>query len=138
MADITPPVCLAAFTGAGIAGANPTKTGFTATKLGIAAFILPYMFVFSPQLLLQNTNLIEVIPMIAGAVLGMVAVAASTMNFFIMKNNIFESVLLFIGGILMIHPNIMTTLLGVAVVGGIYMIQKRRKKLNQTNVGLQV
>ena len=138
MADITPPVCLAAFTGAGIAGANPTKTGFTATKLGIAAFILPYMFVFSPQLLLQNTSLIEVIPMIAGAIFGIVAVAASTMKFFVVDNNIFEGILLFIGGILMIDPNIMTTLLGVVIVGGIYLIQKKRKKSNQADVELQV
>lgn len=138
MADITPPVCLAAFTGAGIAGANPTKTGFTATKLGIAAFILPYMFVFSPQLLLQNTNMLEVIPMIAGAVFGIVAVAASTMNFFITDDNIFERILLFIGGILMIDPNLLTTLIGVAIVGGIYIIQKRRKKSTDRNIEMSV
>ncbi|MEG1604301.1 MAG: TRAP transporter fused permease subunit, partial [Cloacibacillus sp.] len=54
MADITPPVCLAAFTGAGIAGASPAKTGLTATRIAIASFMLPYCFVYNPMLLLQN------------------------------------------------------------------------------------
>lgn len=127
-ADLTPPVCLAAFTGAGIAGANPTKTGFTSTQLAIAAFILPYMFVYSPQLLLQNVNIIQLIPMLASAIFGITVIAGSTMNYFITNDKIYERVLLFAGGLLMIEPSIITTLIGVAMVGVVILAQLKRKK----------
>ncbi|WP_249934523.1 TRAP transporter large permease subunit, partial [Halomonas sp. 15WGF] len=58
IADITPPVCLAAFAGAGIAQANPMKTGFTAVKLAIGAFIIPYAFIYNPVLVLVEPTLL--------------------------------------------------------------------------------
>ena len=134
-ADLTPPVCLAAFTGAGIAGANPTKTGFTSTKLAIAAFILPYMFVYSPQLLLQNVNIVQFIPMLISAVVGICAVAGSTMNYFICNDKPIERLLLFAGGLLMIEPKIITTLIGLALLALVVVVQLKRKKSQNSNVG---
>ena len=61
MADVTPPVALAAYAGSGIAGANPMKTGVNAAKLAIAAFIVPYIFVLAPELLMINATAITVV-----------------------------------------------------------------------------
>lgn len=77
MADLTPPVCLAAFTGAGIAGASPAKTGFTATKIALASYILPYAFVYSPMLLLHNVEIAPLAIMIVSALFGVVALAGA-------------------------------------------------------------
>jgi len=77
MADITPPVCLAAFTGAGIAGASPSKTGFTATRIAIASFMLPYCFVYNPMLLLQKVVFWELVILVLSALLGVIMLAGA-------------------------------------------------------------
>jgi len=131
MADITPPVCLAAFTGAGIAGASPAKTGLTATKLAIAAFILPYMFVYSPQLLLQDITLVGIISILATSVIGIACVAGSTMNYFITDDSILERILLLASGLLMIKPGLTTDIIGFTLAGAAVLCQFRRKKLQR-------
>ncbi|HZX47052.1 MAG TPA: TRAP transporter fused permease subunit, partial [Clostridia bacterium] len=128
IADITPPVCLAAFTGAGIAGASPAKTGLTATKLAIAAFILPYMFVYSPQLLLQDVTLGGIISILITAVVGIACVAGSTMNYFIIDDNLPERVLLLASGFLMIKPGLATDIIGFGLAGIVVLWQLQRKK----------
>jgi TRAP-type uncharacterized transport system fused permease subunit len=128
IADITPPVCLAAFTGAGIAGASPAKTGLTATKLAIAAFILPYMFVYSPQLLLQDVTLGGMIGILVTSVIGIACVAGSTMNYFITDDNVLERVLLLASGLLMIKPGLATDIIGFALAGIVVLWQLQRKK----------
>ncbi|MDR1943657.1 MAG: TRAP transporter permease [Synergistaceae bacterium] len=77
MADLTPPVCLAAFTGAGIAGASPAKTGMTATRIALASYMLPYVFVYNPMLLAQNVIPLEMAVLFISAFLGVVSLAAS-------------------------------------------------------------
>ena len=128
IADITPPVCLAAFTGAGIAGASPAKTGLTATKLAIAAFILPYMFVYSPQLLLQDVTLGGMIGILVTSVIGIACVAGSTMGYFITNDNLLERVLLLASGLLMIKPGLTTDIIGFALAGIVVLWQLQRKK----------
>jgi len=128
IADITPPVCLAAFTGAGIAGASPAKTGLTATKLAIAAFILPYMFVYSPQLLLQDVTLGGMISILATSVIGIACVAGSTMGYFIINDNLLERILLLASGLLMIKPGHTTDIIGFALAGIVVLWQLQRKK----------
>src|SRR5690625_2547218 len=81
VADITPPVSLAAYAGAGIAKANPMKTGVQAVKIAIGAFIVPYMFVYNPILLLQGGTLIEWIIVLPSALIGMVVISASVIGY---------------------------------------------------------
>ena len=76
MADLTPPVCLAAFTGAGIAGANPAKTGFTATKIALASYLLPYSFIYSPMILLENVVYLDLAVILVAGVAGILGLAA--------------------------------------------------------------
>jgi len=77
MADLTPPVCLAAFTGAGIAGANPGKTGFTATKIALASYFLPYSFVYTPMILLEGVQSLDLVLVFVAATLGIVILAGA-------------------------------------------------------------
>lgn len=127
VADITPPVCLAAYAGAGIARANPFMSGVTAVKLAIAAFIIPYVFVYDPILVLVDVSAIPLIISIVTAVLGMVGVSSAMIGYF--RNNCYywERILLFIGGILLIMPENITNFVGLAIFGIIWFIQGKRE-----------
>lgn len=131
MADVTPPVCLAAFTGAGIAGANPTRTGLTATKLSIAAFILPYIFVYQPQLLLENVTFFNILPILFTAIIGILSVAGATMGYVYLPATLPERLALFVGGIMLLIPDTRTDIIGLViffVVLGIQYIRQQSRK----------
>ncbi|MGJ9382564.1 TRAP transporter permease [Salipaludibacillus sp. CF4.18] len=129
VADITPPVCLAAYAGAGIAKANPMKAGVAAFKLAIAGFIIPYVFVYSPALLLQDAEVLQVITLVATALLGMAAVSATMMNYFVYRFKWYERILLLISGIMLIYPeNLPIELSGLVLFFLIGTLQHRRKK----------
>ncbi|WP_184403508.1 TRAP transporter permease [Geomicrobium halophilum] len=129
VADITPPVCLAAYAGAGIARANPMRTGVMAFKVAIAAFIVPYVFVANPVLLLQDWTFATLIGPLLTAIIGMVAISATLMNYFIDKPSIIERFFLFAGGIMSVYPNdIFISLGGIAIIVVIGLIQYFRKK----------
>ena len=116
VADITPPVCLAAYAGAGIAAANPMSTGVTAVKLAIAAFIIPYVFVTNPVLLLQDATAATLIPAVLTAVLGMAAISAGIMGYFMNNANVVERVLLAAGGLMLVYPDLLISLGGLVIV----------------------
>lgn len=126
VADITPPVCLAAYAGAGIARANPFKTGVTAVKLAIAAFIIPYIFMLNPILVLVDVTAVKLIIAIATALLGMAAVSSSLIGFFIRRSKVWEGFVLFAAGFLLIIPELATSLSGIALLAIIWFIQKQR------------
>ena len=124
IADVTPPVALAAFAGAGIAKGNPMKTGFIATKLAIAAFLVPYIFVLSPQMLLFNVTPVSFIWMIITSVVGITAIAAAVNSWFRTSMAIHERILAFIGGLLMIYPGLMTDSIGMLLCGVVFVLQQ--------------
>jgi TRAP transporter 4TM/12TM fusion protein len=131
VADITPPVALAAYAGAAIAKANPLKTGVTATRLAIGAFIIPYMFVLSPQLLLLGGNFFHLILSIATAVIGMISISAALSAYLLKPLKKIESVILFFAGLMLIDPNIITDIIGIGIILIIAFWQRfieRRKK----------
>jgi TRAP transporter 4TM/12TM fusion protein len=126
-ADITPPVCLAAYAGAGIARANPFKTGLIAVKLAIAAFIVPYIFAYNEIFVLVN---VEAIPLIIGlltALLGMMAVSSSVIGHFMRDSYWWERGVLFVAGIILIIPNLIASSVGLLLVLAIYYIQNKRR-----------
>ncbi|MFS0575610.1 TRAP transporter permease [Sporosarcina sp. 179-K 3D1 HS] len=128
VADITPPVCLAAYAGAGIAKANPFKTGITAVKLAIAAFIVPYIFIYNPILVLVDVTAVKLILAIATALVGMIGVSSAVIGYFIRPSRLWERVVLFGAGLLLIIPELQTSLLGLAVVVLVWFIQKKRQE----------
>ena len=127
VADITPPVCLAAYAGAGIARANPFMSGVTAVKLAIAAFIVPYIFVYDPILLMVDATFFKMTIAIASALLGMIGVSSAMLGFYIRHSKAWERLLLFIGGILLIMPEMITNFIGIALLLVVWFIQKQRE-----------
>lgn len=123
VADITPPVALAAIAGAAIAKSDPIKTGVQATKLAIAAFIIPYMFVFNPQMLLINAGFSDVIMIIITALIGMFGVGAALEGFTFRRCNPVERIVLAAAGLLLITPGWKTDLAGLAGIVAVLVIQ---------------
>ena len=128
IADVTPPVALAAYAGAGISGGNALKTGVNASKLAIAAFIIPYMFVLSPELLLMGDLDIDLLLSIVTALIGMIALSSSLIGYLADNMKFFERLILFAGGLMMIKPGIETDLIGILIFIAILILQIRRQK----------
>ncbi len=123
VADLTPPVALAAYAGAAIAQANPMKTAFTATKLAIGAFIVPYVFALNPAMLFVNTTALEVVLICITSVVGIFGVSAALEGYFLHKMKWYERVVSAIGGLLLIYPGMVTDVVGLALVGFVALIQ---------------
>ena len=135
VADITPPVALAAYAGSAIAKSNPMKTGITATKLAIAAFIVPYIFAYSPAMLFVNvTSVFKVIQIVLSALLGIFGVAAALNGYILRKANWFERILLFAGGLTLLIPGTVSDLIGLVIVAGIIALQLLQNKRERSEV----
>ncbi len=128
VADLTPPVALAAYAGAAIAQANPMKTAFTATKLAIGAFIVPYVFALNPAMLFINTNAGEVILICVTSVIGIFGVSSALEGYFLHSMRWHERIVSAIGGLLLIYPGIVTDIIGLGLVGVVLAIQFLSKK----------
>lgn len=129
IADITPPVALAAMAGAAIAKAEPIRTGITATRIAIGAFIVPYIFVYNPAMLMIDSNVVDIISTLITALVGMYAVSGGLAGFVQDKCTPFERVALVVGGLCMIKPGYITDAVGLILAGGIILIQLRRVKV---------
>ncbi|MFI3174521.1 MAG: TRAP transporter permease [Bacillota bacterium] len=123
VADITPPVALAAYAGSAIAGSNPMKTAFNATMLAIAAFIVPYIFVFNPSLLFIDTTVPQVIQVIITSFMGMVAISGGMIGFMLTRLNAVLRGLCFATGFLLIYPEVLTDIVGLVLIGAIIAYQ---------------
>ena len=128
VADITPPVALAAFAGAGIARANPMKTGMQALRLGIGAFLVPYVFALSPSLILVNVTFVSATQAIISSVLGMIGISSAITGFYVTDCPLWHRVVLFAGGIALITPGAITDMIGLACLALVYMLERSSKK----------
>ncbi len=122
VADITPPVALAAYAGAAIAKSNPMKTGITATKLAIAAFIVPYIFAMNPAMLLIDATVIDVLQITLSSALGMLGVCMGLMGYLASNLNMPLRLLAIFGGLLMIIPGTLTDVVGLVIVAVVIVI----------------
>ena len=117
LADLTPPVALAAFAGAGIAGADPTRTGFNACRLALAGFVVPYIFVYDNSLMLINTTWGGAVWITLTATLGIVFLGAGAIGHFLTPAKVHERLLFIAGALLLIIPGIYTDLMGLGLGG---------------------
>jgi len=115
-ANLTPPVALASFAAAGISGGDPMKTGFASVKLALAGFIVPYMFIYNPQLLLIDTGALEGIRVTIGACLGVFLIGAAIEGFLFKKIHSLLRIVSFIGAICLIDSGIITDVIGVSIL----------------------
>ena len=123
VADLTPPVALAAYAGAAIAQANPMKTAFTATKLAIGAFIVPYIFALNPAMLFINTTAWEVALICITSLVGIFGVSAALQGYFLRGMPWWQRILSAAGGLLLIYPGLKTDIIGLALVAIVFVLQ---------------
>ena len=128
VADITPPVALAAYAGSAIAKSNPLKTGVTATRLAIAAFVIPYMFAYNPKMLFIDAGVFDVVSIIITSFIGIYAVAAGMEGHMFVKLPWWQRIITLAGGLMLIVPETITDIIGVALVILIIVIQKLSEK----------
>jgi TRAP transporter 4TM/12TM fusion protein len=113
-ADITPPVALAAYAGAGIAGSDPWKTGVSAFQLGIAGFIIPFMFIYGKELLFIGP-IIDIVLALASAALGVTALAAAIQRCLLLRTKWYEVIVLYVVSFMLIKPGLLTDLAGAGL-----------------------
>ena len=116
VADITPPVALAAYAGAAISGASPMRTAFNATQLAIGAFIVPYIFGLNNSLLLIDANAMQVIVIVLTSLLGIFGVASSLRGYALRETNALERIAMAVGGLMLIYPGVLTDCLGLLLL----------------------
>jgi TRAP transporter 4TM/12TM fusion protein len=131
-ADITPPVALAAYAGAGIAGSNPMKTGVTAFQLGIAGYIVPFMFVYGPELLILG-SISKIVFATLTATFGVYCLAAGVQNCLFVKTTFYERILLLVTAFLLIKPGLTTDLFGLLLFLIVFASQTWRRKRMKTS-----
>jgi len=129
IADITPPVALAAYAGAGIARANPFWTGVTASKLAVGAFIVPYIFVLNPAMVLIGTTPYLLTVNLVTACGGMFGIGAAMIGFCVAPMNWFERIWFAIAGLMLIDPRTVTDIIGIMMLAAGLVIQYRKKKV---------
>lgn len=127
ISTITPPVALASYVAAGIAGADVNEVGWTAFKLGLPSYILPFMFVYGPSLLLQGTA-IEIITTIIASIIGIYAIAASIVGYYRINLPITYRISMFAAGVLLINQGYVTDIIGIAALALLYGLIVHRKK----------
>ena len=125
MADLTPPVCLAAFTGAGIAGASPAKTGMTATRIALASYMLPYCFVYNPMLLMQNVEPIELCVLVISAIFGVVSMAGAFEGWFFRSLRVYERAAFGICALLAIYHDFWVSIAAAAALAAFMFYFKK-------------
>ena len=126
LSNLTPPVCLAAFTAAGIAGASPYKVGWTSTRLGVAGFLVPFLAVYSPMLMFAGKfSALELTEAIVTAVIGVIALSAALENWMFRECKLWERAILFVGALMLMIPGVVTDIVGGVAVTVVYFSQKR-------------
>ena len=127
VADITPPVALAAYAGAGIAKSNAFWTGVTSTKLAIGAFLTPYIFVYNTSMLWIDTTWYAILQTLITSCAGMTAIGAAMIGFFVAPMNWIERILFIVGGLMLVHPGTVTDLIGIGLLSVCVAYQYRKK-----------
>jgi TRAP transporter 4TM/12TM fusion protein len=132
LSTVTPPVAIGAFAAAGIAGSDPNKTGFTALKLAIVGFIIPYMFIYSPNLLWSpDSTLLEILPSLLTALIGVVGVGAVMERYLLTRITMLEQIILAISALCLIKSGLLTDIVGISlftlVIANQYRVIKSRK-----------
>ncbi|AGX03512.1 hypothetical protein B14911_21573 [Bacillus sp. NRRL B-14911] len=138
IADITPPVALAAFAAAGVSGGEPIKTGVNSAKLAIAAFIIPYMFVLSPELLMIDTTWYYLVWVVFTALAGMMAIGSGVIGYWFRRLWWFERIIGIVGGLCLIYPETLTDIIGLVSFAALIILQfviKRDDSLKPQTAG---
>ncbi|WP_349827624.1 TRAP transporter permease [Brevibacterium litoralis] len=135
LADITPPVCLAAYAASGIAKSNPMRSGVTAVRIAIAGFLVPFVFVIDPDLLFQaDGGVLGFAQIFVTVLVGMTILAAGAAGFFVARNRKWESAVLVIAGVMLVFPHILVSIGGLVLAAIVIALQVVRRRAGDTGV----
>jgi len=133
VADLTPPVALAAYAGAAIAQSNPMKTAVQSTKLAIAAFIVPYVFALNPVMLFEgNPGVFQIILIIITSLVGIFGVSSALQGYLFTNMNVIQRLMAGAAGLLLIDPNLVTDVVGVTIIAAVIVWQILEKKAGKS------
>lgn len=127
ISNITPPVAIAAYAGANIAESDPMKTGIEAFLVAMAGYLVPFIFVFSPVLVLQEATAVQIIQAAVSATIGVTLMAAGVQGFYLMRLNIMYRVVFIISALLLIYPGTITDISGIVILAVVTLIQIKEK-----------
>ncbi|MBS3975385.1 MAG: TRAP transporter permease [Syntrophomonadaceae bacterium] len=130
LSNVTPPVCVSAYAGAAIAKADPMQTGWAGVKYSLMIFILPFTFIYFPEILLKGDSLWQTVFFVAGLLIAMPAFAAGLQGYFIKNLNIVERVLMMAAGIALFVPEFITSISGLLIIALVYLKQRREKGMD--------
>jgi TRAP transporter 4TM/12TM fusion protein len=137
IADVTPPVAVAAYAGAGIAGGNTMKTGLNALRLAVGGFMIPYIFALDPGLLGLTGSWFHTFVLILTSLAGVLALGSAAGGYLLTLTKPIERIMLIVSAILLLTPNIITDIPGIAILAGVIYIQfLRQKKQNAGSAGI--
>lgn len=132
LSTLTPPVAIAAYAAAGLAGSPVFSTGWAALRLALAGFIIPYMFVLEPALLIVRGSVLETLIAVVPAILGVILLGCAVIGYFRTNTTNLERVILFIGAFALIVPELVTDLTGLTSTVLVYLLQSRRIVFNKS------
>lgn len=136
LSGVTPPVCLTTYAAAGIAHSNPWSTGWEAFKVGLASFIIPFMFVYSPALILEG-RLFEIVYSVATSTVGVVTLAAAIQGYFLQPLGLWERICLFGASLGFIHPGVFTMAVALLLIALVLASQIRANTLSKNRMPLE-
>lgn len=137
LSGLTPPVAITAYTTAGIAGSNPNATAFYAIRIGAGGFLIPFIFVYNPELLMQSDSTMEMILAVVSALFSCFLFSSAMENYLVKDLNLIQRLLLFIAAAVLVIPGVMTDIAGIVLFIIVYFWQKRTvidRAANQINV----
>ncbi|MFC7405954.1 TRAP transporter permease [Georgenia alba] len=135
LADITPPVCLAAYAGAGIAGANPMRSGVTALRIALVGFLVPFVFVLEPSILLVDADPLDLALTLVTVLVGMLALASGLAGHLVVRATALERILLVVGGAALIYPAVAVSVAGMAAMAVAVLLQVTRARTPRPPAG---
>lgn len=123
LSGITPPICAAVFIAAALARTNWLKTAFDALRIALPSFLIPFLFIYGESLLMRG-SVVEIFVSVITAIIGIVGLSAGTMGYFLRENKLWETPILIVASILAIVPNVITSMVGIVIIGAILLVQK--------------
>jgi TRAP transporter 4TM/12TM fusion protein len=128
LSNLTPPVAIASYGAAGISGQRPSEVGWAGFRISLAGFLIPFTFIYSPQLLLEGGTALSITMSTITSFVGVIALAASLQNYLYVKMNLIQRVACFAGAVCLIFPGTITDVIGVALTAGVWFWQKQQRK----------
>lgn len=132
LSAITPPVALASYAGAGIAGASPNKVGWTAVRIGLLAFVIPFIFVYSPELMMLEGNVLQIIWAFISACIGCYCLGGATVGYYKCNLKIYERAALLVGALCLVISGPITDAVGISLLALVLLAQRVRLKKAST------